>query len=150
MVFFRSLAEFLLVSRRLHKQVESALRPDALKTKAFQPLVEQISVPVVGGHICLSVNAPFDHPLHERRRVHAAQHTVGNHRRIEHLLRLVHLVRNHQISDPLSRQRKGFAEGIADHRISIILCHKRNLYPVVSQLPVRLVGDQHNGMSYLG
>ena len=150
MMLFRRFAEFLLIlHRRFHKQVKSAVGFRAGKTIFCQRGIDQVPVSFIGfqihGHVML--DAVLDHLLHQGRRVHASQNTVGDGRRLDQLLGILQLVGDHQITDPLAGNRKGFAVGIHHHRVMVIIGNKRHLDPAVCQLPVRLVGNQDDRSS---
>ena len=150
MMLFAHLAELsLILQRRFHKQVKSPLRPDTLKSVLFQAPVQQVPVLLIGSDVRCGIHTAHDHPLHQGRRVYAAQNPMGNGGRRRHRLPVRHGFGDGQIADPFPRQRQRLTVRVYHYRILIELGNKRNLYPVIHQLPVRLIGNQHNGMAGL-
>ena len=93
------------------------------------------------------MNTTLDDSLHQGRSVNTAQNTVGNACSRKYLFAVSQLIRDHQISDPLSRKRQALAERIPDHRVRIKFCHKWDLYPIICQFPIRLIRDQNDAGS---
>ena len=82
--------------------------------------------------------------LDQGRRIHTPDHTVCDRSRTDQRSGVIHLIRDHNISDTLTRNRKRLTVRVSHNRIVIILRHKRNLNPAVSKLAVRLIRDQYD------
>ena len=145
MFLFAGLTEFLLIRlRRFYKHIKSTLGLYTFKAGFPQSPVQKIPVPVIGLYICRLIHTTHNNALHQGRSIDRSHDTVCDYSRIEYLFAVCKLIRDHQISDTLSRQGKGFAVRIADDRIMVKFRHIGNLCPVICQLSVRLVRNQYD------
>ena len=77
MILLRGCHERLVVSvRRLHKEIERALRLDAGEAVLGKLPVQKLTVAVVDLHIHLRVLASSDNLLDQRRRIYETEYTV--------------------------------------------------------------------------
>ncbi len=58
--------------------------------------------------------------------------------------RVLKRIRHEYIPDALSRQRKGFAVGVADKSVTVVFGDKRQTDVIVDKLAVRFVRDQED------
>ena len=82
--------------------------------------------------------------LDQGRRIHTPDHTVCDRSRTDQRSGVIHLIRDHNISDTLTRNRKRLTVRVSHNRIVVELCHKRNIHSAVSKLAVRLIRDQYD------
>ena len=85
----------------------------------FQSVVKQVTVAVVSFQIHIRIYAALDDSLHQGWRIDTAQNTVRDRCRLEYICALIHLRRDYQITDTLSRKGQGLAVRVANHCIAV-------------------------------
>ena len=143
MILLRPLHKLLFILRGgLDEQIKRALRLDAGKAAFLQPLIQRLTVPIVGFNIRLFLQTPGNSTLHQRRSVDKAGYPRGDSRGSVNQIIIAHLVWDHQIADALAGERQGFRPAVAHHSIGVILRQIGNLHAVIGQLPIGLIGNQ--------
>lgn len=126
------------------EQIEGTLGLYAGESDIGEMVVKEIPVPLVDIHIHLGIQAPADDPLEQGGGVHKAQDPIGHVHGLGDGFEIVHAGIGDDIADPLPGQGQGFAVGIADEGIPVILQHIRHMDPVIADFPVRLIRNQVN------
>ena len=131
------------------EQIEGPVWLGALIAHLRQLPVQQLPVLVIGRQVRQLVGAAGNGQLDQRGRAHMAAGPGRPGDGVVHRLVVLHKVRHADIADALAGQGQGLGIGVAHDGIAVHRGDEGHLHAAVYQLPVRLVGDDVDGVAVL-
>ena len=108
---------------------------------------QQGAVAFIDADVRRQVTAFRRHPLKQAGGIDISLRAACTCRRRVNGISVRHLLGDQHIAQPLAREGKGLGKGVADDGVLVDLRYPGDLHAVEGNLPVRLVGDQIDGVA---